>query len=131
MDLPVPHDTVRQRNVEQVVDVHDPLASVSGRNVEQVMDVPELHGAPSVARAQQLTSRAAAAWLDAPQVHSEGFFFFALFPGPKKVRRVLGSRVWKWHRTPARPRHQLKVRAPGSMATSSGLGVIRRKARSG
>ena len=38
------------------------------------MDVPELHGAPGVARAQQLTSRAAAAWLDGLQGHSEGFF---------------------------------------------------------
>ena len=84
VDLPVPHEPVQQRNVEQVVDVHDPLASVCGRNVEQVVDVPEPRGAPGVARAQQLTSRAAAAWLDAPQVHSEGFFFSHFSPAPKK-----------------------------------------------
>ena len=69
VDLPVPHEPVHQRNVEQVVDVHDSLASVSGRNVEQVVDFVEPRGAPGVAlaHAQQLTSRAAAAWLDAPQ----------------------------------------------------------------
>ena len=93
--------------LEQVVAVPDPLASVSGRNLEQVMDVsvqqrahvlpatsseriveqvtdvPGPRGAPGLAHAQQLTSRAAAAWLNAPQGHSEGFLF-ALFRDQEK-----------------------------------------------
>ena len=63
---------------------HSPFA-VSGRNVEQVMDVPQLRHAPGLARAQQLISRAAAAWLNAPQEHSEGVF--RTFPlHPKSVQ---------------------------------------------
>ena len=130
VDLPVPHEPVQQCNVEEVVDVHDPLASVSGRNVEQVVDVPEPRGAPGVAHAQQLTSRAAAAWLDAPQGHSEGFF--RTFPQPqKKCEGYRAVECGNGIALRARPRHQLIVRAPGSMATSSGLGVSRPKARSG
>ena len=88
-DLTVHNEPVHQRNVEHVVDVHDPLASVSERNEEQVVDVHEPHGAPGVAHAQQLTSRAAAAWLDAPQVHSE--LFFHTFPRPQKSAKGTGQ----------------------------------------
>ena len=90
VDLTVPHEPVHQRNVEQVVDVHDPLASLSGRYVEQVVDFVEPHGAPGVALAQQLASRVAAAWLDAPQVHSEGFFF-RTFPRHQKSAKGTGQ----------------------------------------
>ena len=83
------HSILRANNVEQVVDVHVLPASVSGRNEEQVVDVPEPRGAPGVAHAQQLTSRAAAAWLDAPQVHSEGFF--RTFHRPPKSAKGTGQ----------------------------------------
>ena len=125
VDLPVPHEPVQQRNVEQVVDVHDPLASASGRNEEQVVDAHEPHGAPGVAHAQQLTSLV----LQLPGWTLRRCIL--TLPRPQKVRRVPGSRVRNWCRTPARPRHQLTVRAPGSMSTSSGLAVSRRKALSG
>ena len=79
LDQLVPQERAQQRSVEQVV---------SGRNAEQVFDVPVPCVAPGFARVPQHETpltRAAAAWLDAPQQQFEGGVF-ALFPDPKKVR---------------------------------------------
>ena len=97
---------VPQRSVQQVVHAHVPPAAVSGRIAQQVIDVPVPCVAPGFARVPQHETpltRAAAAWLDAPQEQFEGWVF-ALFPGPKKVRMSPRSRVRTWARTPAHPR---------------------------
>ena len=86
----VPQQRAQQRTVKQAVDAHVPVSTVSGSgSMEQVMDVPGLRHAPGLARAQQLTSRAAAAWLNAPQEHFEGFF--RTFPLPPKSAKGTGQ----------------------------------------
>ena len=93
------------------------------------MDVPEPRGAPGVAHAQQLTSLV----LQLPGwTLRRGILkgFFALFPHPKQ--KCEGYRAVECGigvALQAHPRHQLTVRAPGSMATSSGLRVSRPKGR--
>ena len=70
----IPQERAQQRSVEQVVHAHVPPATVSGRIVVQAVDAPGIRDAPGLAHAQQRTSRAAAAWLGAPQEHSDGVF---------------------------------------------------------
>ena len=78
-----PFASVSGRVMEQVVDVpvlqraHAPFASVSEDFVVQVVDVPVPWVAPDFARGlhhETPPTRAAAAWLDAPQEKTQGVF---------------------------------------------------------
>ena len=85
LDQLVPQERAQQRSVEQVVHARCPPATVSGRIAEQMVDVPVPSVAPGFARVPQHETpptRAAAAWLDAPQEQFEGVF--RTFPRPQK-----------------------------------------------
>ena len=87
LDQLVPQERAQQRSVEQVVHAHAPPVTVTERFVEQAVDVPVPCVAPGFARGLQHEippTRAAAAWLDAPQEHFEGFFSH-FFPGRKSA----------------------------------------------
>ena len=97
----------------QDVELHIPPGPVPENFVEQVVGVPVAHDfLPG--HAQQLDTCTPASWLGAPQEHFEGGFF-ALFPSPKKVRRLPGSRVRECTRTRAHPRWLLIMMMRGKV----------------
>ena len=95
-------ERAQQRSVEQVVHAHAPPATVSERNVELAVDVPVPCVAPGFARVLQHETpptRAAAAWLDAPQEQFDGFFR-TFSPGRNKSPRSQ-VRLCKPHSSPS------------------------------
>ena len=122
VDIPVPL-AKEQVIVQSVPEVQVPMNRVQQRHVEHIMDSPRLVGSSSTG--------SATAWLDAPQGHFQ-WFFFALSPGPKKVRTLGGSRLRESSRSPAHPRRQPMTEPPGLMTTMMlGRWWMRRTACSG
>ena len=112
----IPQERTSERTSEQI---GVPPGTVSQRIVEQVVDGTLPHAEP-IARVRQTDdppTRAAAAWLDAPQGQNHGDC--RTFSPGRKVRGSLRSRLWSWCRTRARP-HRARACHGALSATPAG-----------